>query len=146
MREIFAGLDKYHNHGLLILRVGIGIMFVVIHGYPKVAGGIETWEGLGKPMSNFGITFAPAFWGFMATMAEFVGGMCLITGLLFRPACVLLLFTMIVAVLRNFQMGLGLASQPFELGILFLSLTLIGPGSLTLRELITKTTKPIASV
>ena len=35
---IFRFLDKYRDIGLLILRVGIGIMFM-IHGLPKLTAG-----------------------------------------------------------------------------------------------------------
>jgi hypothetical protein len=43
---------------------------------------------------------------------------------------------MAVAVLYNFRIGLGLASHPFELAILFVSLTLTGPGSLTISRVV----------
>ena len=33
---VFSFLDKYRDAGLLILRVGIGVMFV-LHGYPKLS-------------------------------------------------------------------------------------------------------------
>ena len=128
--------DKHRDYGLLILRIGIGLMFVVVHGFPKVAGGSQTWEGLGKSMAVFGIEFAPTFWGFMATVSEFLGGMCLITGILFRPACALMTFTMFMAVMANFRGGYGLASQPLELCILFLSLIFTGAGNLTIPKLL----------
>lgn len=129
--------DRYREYGLLLLRIGIGTMFVVVHGFPKIAGGVPTWERFGQNFgTTVGITFAPVFWGFMAAVSEFVGGLCLITGVLFRPACALMLITMIVAVLYNFRFGHGFASHPFELGLLFLSLILIGPGRLTLSRMI----------
>lgn len=37
---ILRSLDKYRDVGLLILRVGIGLMFM-IHGFPKLFGGPE---------------------------------------------------------------------------------------------------------
>ena len=46
------------NTGLLIMRVGIGILFIY-HGYPKITGGPETWSGVGAAMGTFGISFAP---------------------------------------------------------------------------------------
>src|SRR5438067_215904 len=113
--------DKSRDYGLLLLRVGIGLMFVVVHGFSKVAGGPQSWEGLGKSMAILGITFAPVFWGFMAMIAEFGGGICLIAGVLFRPACFVMMFTMFMAEVANLHGGYGLNSQPLELGILFLS-------------------------
>lgn len=61
--------------GLLLLRIGIGITFI-LHGWPKLAGGVAYWEAVGKAMEVVGITFAPAFWGFMAGFAETAGGFC----------------------------------------------------------------------
>jgi putative oxidoreductase len=34
--------DKFHDYGLLSLRVGIGLMFATIHGFPKITGGVQT--------------------------------------------------------------------------------------------------------
>ncbi len=52
-------LDKYTDEGLLFLRVGLGIMFV-LHGWPKMFGGLKQWAGLGMAMGNLGIGFAAA--------------------------------------------------------------------------------------
>ena len=122
-------LSRYRDLGLLILRLGLGTMFIA-HGGPKLMGGPEMWTGIGQAMSNFGVTSAPAFWGFMAGFAEAGGGVCLVLGLFMRPACLLLAVTMGVAARHHFAQGDGLmgASHAIELGIVFLSLILIGPG------------------
>ena len=119
--------------GLLILRVGIGVM-IMVHGYPKLVGGIEKWNWLGHQMSYLGINFLPVFWGFMAAVTEFFGGLCLILGFFHRVASLLLAFTMLVATLFHLGKGDGLAgsSHSIELGIVFISLILIGPGKLSL--------------
>lgn len=126
---IFDNLGKYRNTGLLLLRLGIGVMFI-IHGFPKLAGGPEGWTGLGGSMKVIGINFLPVFWGFMAAATETFGGFLLIVGLFYRPACMLLVFTMIIAALVHFGKGDGLqgASHAIELGIVFFNLIFIGPG------------------
>jgi len=93
-------------------------------------GGMETWTSLGKAMTSMGIDAAPAFWGFMAGLAEFGGGILLMLGFLFRPACILLFVTMLVATVKHLTGGdsLMVASHAIEAGILFLSLIFIGPG------------------
>ena len=115
--------------GLLILRVGIGIMFM-LHGAPKLMGGPEQWEQLGGSMSNLGITFLPAFWGFMGGFAEFVGGLCLVLGIFWVPACLLLVITMIVAAVTHLSAGDPFTrySHAVESAILFASLIFIGAG------------------
>ncbi len=136
---ILNSFDKYRDKGLLILRIGLGIMFM-IHGYPKITGGIEKWTDIGGAMENLGITFMPAFWGFMASFAEFFGGLLLIIGLLFRPANFLLFFTMFVAALMHIKSGdpISSAYHSIEDGIVFLSLIFIGPGIYSLDEKIGK--------
>ena len=127
----------YKNIGLLLLRIGVGVIFI-LHGWPKMAGGPEKWEMLGKTMSMMGIDFFPVFWGFMAAFAEAVGGLMIMLGLFFRPACVLLLITMLVATLRHVLGGDGFGdfSHSLESSIIFLSLLFIGPGKYSLDKVL----------
>ena len=132
---VLTFLNKHRHTGLLILRIGIGLMFI-LHGAPKLFGGAEKWEKLGMAMATLGIGFMPAFWGFMAAISEFFGGICLILGFVFRPACILMTITMLVATISHLSRGDGLsgASHAIELGIVFLSLILIGAGKYSLDE------------
>jgi len=132
---VMTALNKYRDAGLLILRIGIGAMFVY-HGAPKIFGGLQMWTNVGlMAMPGLGIKFAPAFWGFMAAFSEFAGGILIIFGLFFRLACSLLLITMVVAAHTQLSSaGMLAASQPIEDGILFLSLIIIGPGKYSLDE------------
>ena len=132
---VLTFLNKHRHIGLLVLRIGIGLMFI-LHGAPKLFGGVEKWEKLGMAMATLGIGFAPVFWGFMAAVSEFFGGICLILGFVFRPACILLTITMLVAAISHLSRGDGLggASHAIELGIVFLSLILIGAGRYSLDE------------
>ena len=81
-------------------------------------------------MAVFHVRFWPAFWGFMAGLVEFFGGICLILGLFFRPVCLLLTFVMLVAVFMHLSKGEGLfgAGHAIEDGVVFLGLFFIGPG------------------
>lgn len=122
-------LGKYRELGLLLLRLGIGAMFLY-HGWPKLTGGPEKWEKIGMAMRYAGVYAAPTYWGLAAAVSEFAGGICLILGLFFRPACLLLTATMAVAANMHLGKGEGVlaASHAIELGILFFSLLIIGPG------------------
>jgi putative oxidoreductase len=126
--------DKHRDLGLLLLRMGIGAAFVA-HGLPKMLGGPALWRSLGGALEHLGITFAPTFFGFMAAFAELGGGLCLISGALFRPACALLFVTMCVAANMHFAKGegFGKASHALELAVLFGSLFLIGAGNYRVR-------------
>ena len=119
--------------GLLLLRVGLGVMFM-LHGWPKLAGGPEKWTGLGGVMGTVGLDFAPAFWGFLAALAEFGGGLLLALGLLWRLATFALFFTMVMATVMHLSSGDGFRdySHALESAIVFAGLLLIGPGRYSL--------------
>ncbi len=122
-------LDKYRDIGLLVLRTGIGGMFIM-HGLPKLMGGPDKWMMLGGVMKSLGVDFAPMAWGFMGAFSECIGGLLLAIGIFTRPACFALLATMIVAVSMHIGKGDPFVkySHAVEAGILFISLILIGPG------------------
>ena len=133
---ILDNLGKYRNTGLFIIRVGLGIM-MIMHGFPKLSGGIETWVKVGGSMKVVGIDFFPAFWGFMAAASEAIGGLFLILGLFFRPVNLLLIFTMLIATLVHLsdpQQGFMDASSAIELGIVFFGLLFLGPGKYSLDK------------
>lgn len=123
--------------GLLILRVGIGVMFI-FHGYPKLLGGPGAWEGLaqkGLPFLPEGL-IAIAF-GFAAMAAEVLGGALLALGKYHRIACFGLAATMAVAFSTKIGdvTGLGdfarISGWPLELLIVFVALFFTGPGRYT---------------
>ncbi|MGV3541531.1 MAG: DoxX family protein [Rufibacter sp.] len=128
-------LYRYQEEGLLLLRIGIGVMFI-LHGWPKITGGPEKWEQVGGSMENLGITFAPTFFGFMAACADAVGGFLLLLGLFFRPITLLLFITMEVATIKHITAGDGFGgySRALEAAILFISLFFIGPGRYSLDQ------------
>ncbi len=124
------------DFGMLLLRLGVGLIFIFIHGLGKITAGPEMWKRLGGSMSNFGINFLPEFWGFMAAFTEFFVPMLIILGVLFRPAALLLALTMIVATsvhLKNLDQW-GKIAYPMMMVILFISLFLIGPGKFSVSE------------
>jgi putative oxidoreductase len=131
---ILRSLSKYRDTGLLLLRILIGLSFLA-HGLPKIEGGPEYWIKLGKSMQFVGVTAYPIFWGLMSALSETVGGTLLLIGFCFRPACLFLVINMAVATIMHFNTtpgGFGekwfVASHAIELGSVFLSLLLIGPG------------------
>ncbi len=128
---------KEDDVGLLVLRVGIGVLFVLF-GVRKLQGGIDVWRGLGTAMAVFGITFAPAFWGFMAMVAELFGGALLALGLLVRPAAGLLFFTMVTATAQLVAGGRPFQhyAHPLGLTFVFAAFLLMGGGRLGLGALI----------
>ena len=91
-------------------------------------------------MSVIEITFLPAMWGFFAAVAEFFGGICVALGILHRPACGLVVFTMIIAFLNNFggTHTFNDWNHVAELGVAFLAMLLMGPGRFSLSVSLNK--------
>lgn len=121
------------DFGLLVLRVGIGLIFIK-HGYPKLMGGQEKWLFLGNQMAYLGITFAPTFWGFIAAVAECIGGGMLVLGLGTRLAAFLMADTMIVALIMHTNLGdaFGVYAHPLSMLVVFMSLLISGAGRYSL--------------
>jgi len=138
MKNIFKTSGIYTDIGLLIIRVGLGLSYIIIHGGPKIMGGPEKWADIGDAVGIFGISFAPVFWGFMAAFAEFFGGLSLMLGLLFRPALLLIIITMIVAASQTLSKGdpFSKAAYPLELMVVLMGLIIIGAGKYSLDNLI----------
>ncbi len=126
---LFSNLSNYKNFGLLIIRVGLGVMFIW-HGFPKLMGGVKTWEQLGSSARYMGIHFLPMVWGLLSALVETFGGFLLIIGLAFRPVCILLVINLMVAAASQLGRGNGLegASHAIEDAIMFAGLLFLGPG------------------
>jgi putative oxidoreductase len=131
---MWAFLSRNRDAGLLFLRIALCGFFIWVHGWSKLAGGIEKWREVGAAMKHFGIDFGLTYWGFLAMVAETLGMVLVMIGCAFRPACLLIVLTMAVAgfaefhTTKSFSAGLREASHAWELGIVFLALIFIGPG------------------
>ncbi len=79
--------DKTINIGLLILRIGIGIAFI-LHGYPKLMGGAEN---LAINLTKHGIP-GGVISAYLAAIAEVFGGIAIVLGLFTRPASFFFIF------------------------------------------------------
>lgn len=135
---IWNQLSKYQDAGLLIFRLGFGLGFLFFHGWGKLIGGPELWEGLGGAMSVFGINFGHTFFGFMAAFAESIGGIMIAAGLFYRPIAAMLAFTMFVAMMRHFITGEGSAGHSFKNMFVLLGLMPLGPGKYSLDAMLSK--------
>ncbi|NQV37648.1 MAG: hypothetical protein HQ509_06565, partial [Candidatus Marinimicrobia bacterium] len=47
IRFLLRDNDTKVDMAILVIRIGIGFMFI-LHGYPKLFGGIEKWISLGE--------------------------------------------------------------------------------------------------
>lgn len=125
----WAPLGAFSELGHVLLRAGVGAM-MVLHGWPKVAGGAAGWERLGHAMGVFGVNFAPTAWGAAAAFSEFLGGALLMIGFATRPAAAMILCTMIVAVGMHLDRGQGFdgAGHALTIGLVMVWLLFAGAG------------------
>jgi putative oxidoreductase len=135
MMAIFRNAGKYKDFGILIIRVGLGVMFIY-HGFPKLFGGPVRWEKLGAAAGSIGIHFFPMLWGFLSAATETAGGFLLILGLVFRPVCLLLLLNLVVAAAFTYSLdhSFGDATHAIEDAIVFAGLFFIGAGKYSMDK------------
>ncbi|MBI4472237.1 MAG: DoxX family protein [Acidobacteria bacterium] len=121
--------------GITILRVVVGLIFVA-HGAQKlfqfgITGTAGAMEQIGLPL--------PLLSAILATAAEFLGGIALVTGLYTRLAAIPLAFTMLVAALTVHLKGGFFLPAGIEYTLVLLAaniaLVLTGPGALALDNL-----------
>lgn len=130
MNVRWKSLDAWSDIGLLVMRAGIGAMFMIVHGYPKLVGGPARWESVGRAMGYLGVDFGYTAWGFAAALAETLGGLLLILGYAHRPAALSLFVTMVVAAIWKYYPfgGWDSAGYPAAMAVVCLGLLLTGPG------------------
>ncbi len=113
--------------GLFVLRVVTGIIFAV-HGYQKLAGGIE---GTGQFLTMLGVPLA-SFFAYVVTFVELLGGIALIAGFLTRWASLFLTIDMVVALfLVHIGNGFYISKGGYEYVLILLaaSVTLLMTGA-----------------
>lgn len=125
------------QYGLLVLRIVLGIVFIA-HGWQK----LETMEGT---IGFFNMLGFSAFWAYVATYAEFIGGIAVLLGLFTRIGAGLIAITMAVVMLKvmpgtpilSSMTGPGMEFPLSFFGIAA-SLAIMGGGRISLDKLIWK--------
>ena len=127
MRMAFLG--KYREMGLLLMRVGLGVLFIILTG-PVLFGGPARWANFGGAIKSLGLHSHYQIWGFIGALLGSLGGTLMILGLFFRPAVLLVLaitFVHLLGVLEgvgSFRVNLA----PVELAVILVGLLFVGPG------------------
>lgn len=128
--------------GLLMLRVFIGVCFV-IHALGKLGlVGTGNMAGFAAWLADLGVPFATAQ-AYVAMLSELAGGILLTVGFLTRPAALLLVGTMIVAgKLGHRGAGYLITNEPpgaeytINLAVVCAVVALFGPGGYSIDSLI----------
>ncbi|WP_062381179.1 DoxX family protein [Pseudomonas abietaniphila] len=129
------------GYGITVLRVIVGLIFMA-HGSQKLFGlfGGYGLEGTGQYMASLGLN--PGYlMALLSGSAEFFGGLALFLGLLVRPAAVVLIVMLVVAILSvHIHNGLFMANNGYEFGLALLgaavAVLIEGAGRLSVDRLI----------
>ena len=127
--------EKLTALGLLILRVGLGIVFMA-HGHLKI------WVfGLPNAAQNFVNFGIPGWTAYPVAYIELIGGAMLVAGLATRPIAFLLIFIGFGAGWVHVENGWNYTSKPnggweygMFLSVVSVAVTLLGPGSWSLSS------------
>ena len=125
--------------GILILRLGIGIMFAA-HGLQKAFGffGGPGIKGFSQMLSGLG--FVPAaLWAYLGAYTEVLGGVFLILGLFTRASAAMLLVLIVTAGIKvhlgkGFFLSNGGFEYTFVIAAACLALLLLGPGKFSITS------------
>lgn len=128
-------LAAYKDVALLLTRVVVGLYFIFVHGLPKLQGGPERWERVGGALSSLGIDLWPQFFGFMAGLTEFVGGVLILLGLWFRPATLMIAIVLLVATIQKITgEGWFSSAHPAEVMMLMIVFAFVGAGKYSIDK------------
>ncbi|HEX2177206.1 MAG TPA: DoxX family protein [Nocardioidaceae bacterium] len=133
MKSLSSAFGRAADLGPLLLRVGIGTVFAW-HGWLKLDGGVSNFAGF---LDSLGVPL-PEVVAWLQVMAEGIGGLLLIAGLLTRFVTLPLIGIMIGAILMV-KVDVGFivadaAGAAYETALLagLLGLLFMGPGRLSL--------------
>src|SRR3712207_5123889 len=123
-----AFLAKYREAGLLLMRVSLGVLFVILTG-PVLLAGSARWAAFGSGIRSVGLHSNYQLWGFLGALAGCVGAALMIFGLFFRPGVLLVLAVTLVYTLGVMDGGgFRAALAAVELCAMLVGLLFVGPG------------------
>ena len=123
-----AFLAKYRETGLLLIRVSLGVIFI-LYTAPALIGGPKAWAHFGAGASHFGLDSHFQVWGFLGSLLGCLGGVLMIFGLFFRIG-VLLVFVLPLdhAIAVYTGTGFRAALPSIEMCFVLAGMLFVGPG------------------
>lgn len=128
----FNSQERKMSFGLLIMRVGLAAA-LLIHAIPKLIGGATHWQSIGMALSYLQIGISPHVLGLSVLLLETLGAVSLLSGFMFRIACIIM--TILFGYYCFTYFGIGYKSLTiYSLGLsaVFFGLINTGPGKYAL--------------
>jgi putative oxidoreductase len=128
------GLEKLKPLALLLLRLGLGVIFIY-HGYPKL------FTHTRETLAAFHHMGFPPVLAYVAGVIEFFGGCLLVVGLFTRIAGLLIAGEMAVALIQVHKLlsdprAVSNYEFPLALAVAAFALAAVGPGLISLDQAI----------
>ncbi len=139
---MFKKVNWLGDFGLLVIRLMLGVVFI-FHGSQKLFGLFDGpgLPGFAKNLDSLGLPY-PAFGAVLASSAEFLGGLALITGFGMRTMTIPLITAMGVACWYAHNHSFSIQQQgmeyPLTLGVVLFGMLCAGPGRFALSRLFPK--------
>jgi len=130
----FEGSKEY---GTLIIRIGLGMIFIYAGGQkllgmfdgPGISGFAKSLEGMHFPI--------PTAMAVVAGLAEFLGGLLVLAGIITRYAALAILSVMLVAIfVVHWKTGFGSMTPAIACGAMALSLVVSGGGKASVDRIV----------
>jgi putative oxidoreductase len=123
-----AFLAKYREGGLLLIRVSIGLLFI-LYTAPALIGGPGAWAHFGAGARHLGLHSHFQLWGFLGSFLGCLGGVLMIFGLFFRIGVLLVLVLAIGhAIAVESRSGFRVALPSIEMCFVLAGMLFVGPG------------------
>ena len=121
-------LAKYRETGLLLMRVALGVLFIILTG--PVLLSMSKWAPFGSAVRNIGLSSNLQVWGFVGALMGCVGGALMIFGLFFRPGVLLVVAITLIHTLGAVDRSgtLRAALGAIDLCLILTGLLFVGPG------------------
>jgi putative oxidoreductase len=129
-----AFLAKYREAGLLLIRVSVGLLFI-LYTAPTLISGPKAWAHFGAGAGHFGLHSHLQLWGFLGSLLGCLGGVLMIFGLFFRIG---VLFVLVLAIGHAIAVengaGFRVALPSIEMCFVLGGILFVGPGKFSVDK------------
>lgn len=124
---LLRGKPTYINFGMLVLRLALGIS-MIYHGYLKFLSGAAGLYNVGAMLGPLGVPGYFEFFGAMAAICEFLGGILVAFGLFTRLGAFLLAVVLFTATILHLDAGFFAWDYPAQMAFAALAIFFMGGG------------------